>query len=455
MPEEEVLVKKVPPNSIDAERSVIGAMLYDQSVIPVAMEYISGADFYQHHYGVIYDTLVELYGSGRATDIVTLQNALKQKDIPPEVYSIDALKDLLNSVFTSANARSYAEIVQEKSKLRRMLRVMEEMSAKLYLGKESTDALMKETEQKVFNVLDRRSDNAVQPISEVIAAAIDQINLAATTKGGITGLETGFKKLDQMLLGFHESELIIIGGRSSMGKTAFALNIAAHFAIRKNYPIAFFEMEMPREQLAKRLLSMEAHVNSQNVRSGNLSQGEWDDIISASALIGNTNFIIDDTPGLSVQELRTRCKRYAVEHQVKAIFVDYLQLMSGSEQAKRAGRQSEMSEISMTLKAIARELKVPVIALAQLNRDLEKRGKNDHRPQMSDIRDSGQIEQDADVILFLYRDEVYNEDSEKKGIAEVNVAKQRNGPTGTIELVWLDSLTKFTNLAEPKDNQFA
>ena len=440
------LVKRVPPQSPDAERSVIGSMLYNEEAIATAMEYLKGEDFYQYYLGVIYDTLVDLYASGKSTDLVTLQNALALKDIPAEAYSLDALKDLLNSVFTSANIRSYAEIVQEKSRLRKMIKTMETLTDRYYLGKEDSEKLFSETEKQVFNILEKGSDRKVEPISETVIRTLEKIEEASKAPGGITGLETGFKKLDEMLLGFHNSELILIAGRPSMGKTAFALNIAEYFTMKKNYKVAFFEMEMPREQLVSRLFSMVSHVDSQKLRSGSLTDGEWDDLIAGSSLVANSSLIIDDTPGLNIAMLRTKAKRYKLEYGIQALFVDYMQLMSGSDNAQRQGRQNEMAEISRGLKSIARELDIPVIALSQLSRGPEQRT-GDHRPVNSDLRDSGQIEQDADVIMFIYRDEVYTKEaSEKKGIAEIIVSKQRNGPTGKVELAWIDRLTRFSNL---------
>ena len=441
---EEALVKRVLPHSIEAEQSVIGAMLYSQDAISTALEYVTGEDFYQHSYGVIFDALVELYQSGKATDIVTLQNLLRTKDVAPEVYSLEALKDLLNSVFTAASIRSYAAIVQEKSQLRRMIRTMEGLTESYYLGKETTNVLLEKTEKQVFDLLEKRADSPYEPIQAITVRAIARIEEASRTGGGITGLETGFRELDQKLLGLHESELVIIAGRPSMGKTAFALNIAQHFSMRKDYVTAIFELEMSKEQLVTRMMAMESHVDSQKLRSGQLSAQEWDDLVVASTSIGNSKLIIDDTPGISLSELRTRCKKYKLEFGIDAVIIDYMQLMSGEKGGRSESRQQEVSEISRGLKSLARELKIPVIALSQLSRASE--GRSDHRPMMSDLRESGSIEQDADVIMFLYRDEVYNKDTEDKDIAEIIVAKQRNGPIGTVRLKWLSSLTKFANL---------
>lgn len=449
---DEELVKRIPPHSLEAEQSVIGSMLYEPDVIPTALEYINGDDFYQYQYGVIFDTIAELYQANRGTDIVTLQNALKTKDIPPEAYSLETLKELLNSVFTSANIRSYAEIVREKSQLRKMIKTFETLTNQYYAGKTETETLMETTEQQVFNLLEKRGNNKIEPIDQVVLHAVEKIEEAQKAGGGITGLETGFVDLDNMLLGLHNSEFILIAGRPSMGKTAFALNIAEHFAVKKQYVTAFFELEMPREQLATRMIAMESAVDSQNLRSGKLTDANWDDIIAASSKIARSKLIIDDPSGLTISELRTRCRRYKLEYGIQAVIVDYMQLMSGSERAAREGRQNEMADISRQLKSMARELNVPVIALSQLSRGPENRT-SDHRPVMSDLRDSGQIEQDADVIMFIYRDEVYNKDTEKKGIAEIIIAKQRNGPTGTVELAWIDRLTKFSNLERMTPNQ--
>ncbi|MBQ6551606.1 MAG: replicative DNA helicase [Lachnospiraceae bacterium] len=440
---DEEFVKRVLPHSIEAEQSVIGSMLYSPDAVQTAAEMLTGEDFYQRQYGVLFETMKELYESGRPTDVVTLQDALKRKDVAPETYSLDFLKELLNASFISANIRSYAQIVLDKSMLRKTIRTLEEITNTCYLGKEKTGEIMADTEKKVFDLLEtREGTGTAEPVNQTVLRVIERIEEAAKNGGAVSGLPTGFSDLDYRLSGLQKSDLVLIAARPSMGKTALALNFVDSIAIRQNVPIAMFSLEMSREQLVNRLLAMESHVDSQKLRTGQLTDLEWDDIVAGSAQIAKSKIVIDDTPGISVSELRTRCRKYKLEYGIKVVVIDYLQLMSGNSRTEN--RQQEISEISRSLKAVARELDVPVIALSQLSRACEAR--SDHRPMLSDLRDSGAIEQDADVVMFLYRDEVYNPASPEKGIAEIIVAKQRNGPIGTVKLAWIPELTKFANL---------
>ena len=444
MPTEDVLVKRVMPHSIEAEQSVIGSMLYSQDAIGIAAEMLKKEDFYQHQYGVLFDTILELYQAGKATDIVTIQNALKTKDVPPEVYSLDFLKDLLNSVFTAANIRSYAQIVADKALLRRAIRTLESLTDECYLEKQDANAIMEQTEKEVFDLLEKRTDSIYEPIEQTVIRVVNNIQEAAQTQGGITGIPTGFKYLDEMTSGLQNSDLILIAGRPSMGKTAFALNLADNIASKKGYVTAIFELEMSREQMVNRLLAMESHLDSQKLRKGDLNDMEWEELVAGSSIVAKSKLIIDDTPGISVAELRSRCRKYKLEHGLQLVIVDYLQLMSGSGRRGNDNRQQEISEISRGLKSLARELNVPISALSQLSRAPEQR--QDHRPMLADLRESGAIEQDADMVMFIYRDEVYDKDTPKKGVAEIIIAKQRNGPIGTVELAWIANLTKFSNL---------
>ncbi len=440
---DETFVKRVLPHSIEAEQSVIGSMLYSPEAIQTASEMLRGEDFYQHQYGVLFDTMMELYQGGRPTDIVTLQDALKTKDVAPEVYSLDFLKDLLNASFISANIRSYAQIVADKAMLRRTIRTLEEITNSCYLGKEKTSEIMSDTEKKIFDLLEsREAGGGAETVDNTVLRVIERIEEAAKNGGAVTGIPTGFTDLDYRLSGLQRSDLILIAARPSMGKTALALNFVDNFAVKRDIPVAIFSLEMSREQLVNRLLAMESHVDSQKLRTGQLTDLEWDDIVAGSAMIAGSKIVIDDTPGISVNELRTRCRKYKLEYGIQVVMIDYLQLMSGSSRSE--SRQQEISDISRALKAIARELNVPVIALSQLSRACEAR--SDHRPMLSDLRDSGAIEQDADVVMFIYRDEVYNPGTEAKDVAEIIVAKQRNGPIGTVKLAWIPGLTKFANL---------
>ena len=439
---EEALIKRVLPHSPEAEQSVIGSMLMDREAIMAASEIIDSADFYQHQYGILFETMLELYNEGMPVDLITLQDRLREKDVPPEISSLEFAKDLLSSVYTSTNVRQYAQIVYEKSILRKLIKESEETANICYLGKERVDDIMEDTEKRIFSLLQKRNTGDFVPIKDVVLNALDKIELASKNRGSVTGIPTGFIDLDYKTSGMQPSDLILIAARPSMGKTAFVLNIAQHMAFKNDVTAAIFSLEMSKEQLVNRLFSLESKVDSQSIRTGNLSDDDWAKLIESAGIIGKSNLIIDDTPGISVSELRSKCRKYKLEHNLGIIIIDYLQLMTGSKRSD--SRQQEISDISRSLKEVARELSVPVIALSQLSRAVEQRP--DHRPMLSDLRESGAIEQDADVVMFIYRDDYYNKDSEKKNIAEIIIAKQRNGPIGTVELVWLPNYTKFANM---------
>ena len=439
---EEALIKRVLPHSVEAEQSVIGSMIMDRDAIMTASEVITSEDFYQSQYGVLFDAMLELYNEGKPVDLVTLQERLREKDVPPEFSSLEFAKDLLDAVPTSANVRHYATIVQEKSMLRKLIKVNEEIANTCYLAKERTEDILEETEKKIFDLLQYRSTGDFVPIKQVVLNALDKIEKASKNKGTVTGIPTGFIDLDYKTSGFQPSDLILIAARPSMGKTAFVLNVAQNMAFKEGKTVAIFSLEMSKEQLVNRLFSLESKVDSQALRTGNLTDEDWAKLIEGAAVVGKSNLIIDDTPGISIAELRSKCRKFKLEHNLGIIIIDYLQLMSGGKRSE--SRQQEISEISRSLKAVARELNVPVVALSQLSRAVEQRP--DHRPMLSDLRESGAIEQDADVVMFLYRDDYYNKDTDKKNIAEVIIAKQRNGPIGTVELVWLPNYTKFANM---------
>ena len=443
MAADEALLKRVLPHSIEAEQSVIGSMIMDREAITVASEIIAGEDFYSKQYGILFDAMTELNDEGKPVDLVTLQNRLKEKDVPPEVSSLEFIRDLMEILPTSANVKYYAEIVAEKSTLRRLIRLNEEIANTCYAGKENLEVILEDTEKRIFELIQKRNTGEFVPIRQIVMNAMDRIEKASKTKGNVTGIATGFIDLDYRTAGMQPSDLVLIAARPSMGKTAFVLNIAQHVAFKMNETVAVFSLEMSKEQLVNRLFSLESRVDSQHLRTGNLSDAEWEKLIESAGIIGKSNLIIDDTPGISISELRSKCRKYKLEHNLQMVIIDYLQLMSGSGRGSDS-RQQEISDISRSLKALARELNVPVLALSQLSRAVEQRP--DHRPMLSDLRESGAIEQDADVVMFIYRDDYYNKDSERKGIAEIIIAKQRNGPIGTIELVWLPDYTKFANL---------
>ena len=412
---EEALIKRVMPHSIEAEQSVVGAMLMDKDAILTAAEIVSGQDFYQTAYGVIFDSMVELFNEGKPVDLVTLQERLKEKDVPPEIASLEFVRDMVSAVPTSANVKYYAQIVADKSMLRKLIKLNDEISNTCYAGKESLETILETTEKSMFQLLQQRNTGEYVPIRQVVLNALDKIEKASKSKGTVTGIPTGFIDLDYKLSGLQPSDLILVAARPSMGKTAFVLNIAQYVAFKKDRATAIFSLEMSKEQLVNRLFSLESQVDAQALRTGNMKDSDWEKLIEGAGIIGKSKLIIDDTPGISVSELRSKC------------------------------RQQEISEISRSLKGLARELNVPVIALSQLSRAVESRP--DKRPMLSDLRESGAIEQDADVVMFIYRDEYYNKDSEYKKQAEIIIAKQRNGPVGTVHLAWLGEYTKFANLS--------
>lgn len=385
---------------------------------------------------------MEIFNEEQPVDVITLQNRLREKEVPAELSSLEFVGELVASVPTSANIKYYANIVKEKSMLRKLIKVNEDIANQCYLGRDSLEDIMADTEKQIFNLLSNRAGGDFVPIKQVVINALEKIELASKTKGNVTGLATGFVDLDYRMSGMQPSDLILVAARPSMGKTAFVLNIAQYVAFHSNLCTAIFSLEMSKEQLVNRLFALESRIDAQLLRSGNLADSDWEKLIEGAGTIGRSNLIIDDTPGISISELRSKCRKYKLEHDLKLIIIDYLQLMSGS--GRSDSRQQEISDISRSLKGLARELNVPVIALSQLSRQVEQRP--DHRPMLSDLRESGAIEQDADVVMFIYRDDYYNKDTENKNIAEIIIAKQRNGPIGTVNLVWLPQFTKFVNM---------
>lgn len=447
---EENVIKRILPHSVEAEQSVIGSMIMDREAIVVASELITGEDFYNRQYGILFETMVELNDAGSPVDLVTLQNKLKEKDVPPEVSSLEFVRDLITAVPTSANIKYYANIVAEKATLRRLIRLNEEIANTCYAGKESLEYILEDTEKRVFQLVQKRTTDDFVPVRQIVMNAMDKIETAAKNKGSVTGIPTGFIDLDYRTAGMQPSDLILVAARPSMGKTAFELNLAQYMAFKKNLTVALFSLEMSKEQLVNRMFSLESNVDAQKLRTGQLNDEEWERLIESAGTIGKSKLIIDDTPGISIAELRSKCRKYKLEHDLSIIMIDYLQLMSGS--GRTESRQQEISDISRSLKALARELSVPVVALSQLSRAVEQRP--DHRPMLSDLRESGAIEQDADVVMFLYRDDYYNHDSPDKGVSEVIIAKQRNGPIGTVRLAWLPQYTKFANLEHRANEEF-
>ena len=441
---QEDVISRVMPHSLEAERSVLGSMLIDPEAVETASEIIREEDFYARQNGILFQTMLEMQQKGVAIDPVTLQTRLREKNLPPELYADEMIRELIVTVPTSANIKSYATIVAEKSLLRSMIRANEEIAGSCYAESEEMDALLDKAEKRIFEISQRRTASNFVPIRQIVLNAMDKIEQASRIQGSVTGLSTGFTDLDNRTAGLQPADFILVAARPSMGKTALVLNIAEYMTMRENRCVAIFSLEMSKEQLVNRLFAMQSHVEAQKIRTGDLSEAEWTEVIESAVNIGESRLIIDDTPAITVAELRSKCRKYKLEYGLEIIIIDYLQLMSGSGRSGDS-RQQEISDISRALKALARELNVPVVALSQLSRAVESRP--NHRPMLSDLRESGAIEQDADLVMFIYRDDYYNEDSDKKGIAEIIIAKQRNGPIGTVELSWQPQLTKFANLA--------
>ena len=446
---DENVLKRVMPHSIEAEQAVIGSMILRAEAGGEAAELITSEDFYSRQYGIFFDTILEITDGGKPVDVVVLQDKLREKELPPEMYSVDAMKVLMTSVPTSANVKYYANIVAEKSLLRKMIRLNEEIADNCYAGKESLKFILEDTEKRMFQLLQRRSSGEFVPIRQVVMNAMNRIELASRNKGSVTGIPTGFTDLDYKTAGLQPSDLVIIAARPAMGKTAFVLNIAQHVAFKQDMPVVIFSLEMSSEQLIDRMFSLESGVDAKKIRTGQLNDQDWERLIESAGVIGKSKLMIDDTPGITVSELRSKCRKLKLEHGLSLIIIDYLQLMSGSGRANDS-QQQIISDISRALKGLAREMDVPVLALSQLSRAVEQRP--DHRPMLSDLRESGAIEQDADMVMFIYRDDYYHSDSEKQGISEIIIAKQRKGEVGTVELAWLPELTKFANLERARKN---
>lgn len=440
---DENFVKKVMPHNLEAEKSVIGSMFMDREAALTVSEMLTADDFYQKQYGIIFESMVELYNENKPIDLVTLQDKLNEKDLPPEYSGVEFIRELVIAVPTSANVKHYAQIVKEKAVLRKLIKITESIANECYLSKDSLETILEQTEKQIFNIVHIRGTSDYVDIKDVVLQSLESIEVVAKNKGSVTGVSTGFIDLDYKTSGMQPSDFILIAARPSMGKTAFVLNLAEHMAVKQKVTTAIFSLEMSKDQLVKRMLAMNSRVDSQLIRTGNLKDDDWVKLIEGAREIGESKLILDDTPSISIAELRSKCRKYKLEHNLGIIMIDYLQLMSGGGK-KSESRQQEISDISRSLKALARELNVPVIALSQLSRAVEQRP--DKRPMLSDLRESGAIEQDADVVMFVYRDDYYNKDSEDKGVAEIIIGKQRNGPTGTIKLKWQAELTRFANL---------
>ncbi|MBR6033606.1 MAG: replicative DNA helicase [Clostridia bacterium] len=433
---------KVPPHDIEAEQAVIGCMLTDKDAVVNAIEVLRPEDFYREDNRAIYEAIVSLYSKPEPIDIITVKAELIENGKFESVGGLEYLAALPDKVPTTANVERYIKIVEEKSILRNLIKVSNEIITLGY-GEEEADAIMDTAEKKIFEIMQKKSQKGYLPIKDILIDTFAEIEKLYNQKGYITGVPTGFADLDQITAGFHNSDLILIAARPAMGKSAFALNIAANAAVRANTPVAIFGLEMSKEQMVNRILCSEAMVDSQKVRTGKIEEADWLKLANALGPLSEAPIYIDDTPGISIMEIRAKCRKMKLEKNIGMVVIDYLQLIQGTGK-RGASREQEISEISRSLKILAKELDIPVVALSQLSRASEQR--QDHRPMLSDLRESGAIEQDADIVMFLYRDDYYNPDSEKKNVAEVIIAKHRSGATGTVELLWLSNYTKFASI---------
>ncbi len=439
---------KVPPQNLEAEQSVLGGILLDNMAINSVLEILVTDDFYSEAHRKIFTAIIELSERSEPNDLITLSSIMRDKKQLEGVGGESYLASLVDAVPSAANISYYSKIVKEKSILRKLIGAATEILNKSYDSSSDIDSVLDESEHTIFEISENKVKPSFYPIKEIIKDSFKTIEGLYERKALITGVSTGYKKVDEITSGFQNSELIIIAGRPSMGKTALAINIAQYASIENETPVAIFSLEMSKEQLAFRLLASEARVDSQRLRKGFVGEVDWPKLTTAAGRLSEAPIYIDDTPAISVLEMKAKARRLKAEHGLGLVILDYLQLMRG----RGPSREQEISEISRSLKSLAKELEVPVVALSQLNRQVEAR--SDRRPQLADLRESGAIEQDADVIMFIYRDEVYNksEDNPEKGLAEVIIGKQRNGPTGLVRLSFLKEYTRFENLAWEKED---
>ena len=437
-----VEVEKIPPHDDEAEQAVIGSMLTDKDAVVSAIEVLKSDDFYRNDNSIIYDAIMSIYAKGEPIDIITLKDELTSMGKLEAVGGLEYLASLPEKVPTTANASKYVKIVEEKSLLRSLIKTANELIQLGYSQNEEIETLMDSAEKKIFDIMQRKSQKGYESIKDILVDSFTELQELYNNKQHITGVATGFIDLDNKTAGFHKSDLILIAARPAMGKTAFALNIATNAAISANAPVVVFSLEMSKEQCANRILCAQAMVDSSKVQKGDISDDEWTKLAMASGELSESSGIfIDDTPGITVAEIRAKCRKLKIEKNIGLVVIDYLQLISGS--GKTSSREQEIAEISRSLKILAKEIDVPVIALSQLSRAPEAR--TDHRPMLQDLRESGSIEQDADMVMFIYRDDYYNPQSEQTNIAEIIIAKNRSGPVGTVELLWMPSYTKFAN----------
>jgi replicative DNA helicase len=434
---------KIPPHSVESEQSILGSILLDKHAMVTVSEIIKPEDFYKEAHKIIYDAMMSLSNKGEPIDLITLTEALKKDDSLDIVGGISYLTSLSTIVPTTSNVKYYADIVKEKSVFRKLIRASNDILNLGYNNATKIEEILEQAEKKIFDISQEKASDDFKGINEVLMSAYDSLEDLYNNKGGVTGITTGFTDLDKKINGLQRTDLILIAARPAMGKTAFSLNLVQNSALQAGISAAVFSLEMSKEQLVQRMLSAQSTVELKKLKTGNIDENDWPRIIDSMAVLSNSKIYIDDTPGITIPEMRSKCRKLKMEKGLDLILIDYLQLMEGD--GKNESRQQEISKISRSLKMIAKELNCPVVALSQLSRAPEQR--SDHRPMLSDLRESGAIEQDADIVMFLYRDEYYNPDSDRKNIGEVIIAKNRHGETGTAELVWLGEIQKFANKA--------
>ena len=440
---DENTVKRILPHNDKAEQGIIGSMLVNRDAISDVMDMLTGDEFYNKQYGILFDNMVELYSEGASVDTVTLNERLKRKAIPDEVANTDTLARLVMETPIYAPVKDYARIVKDKATLRQLIRLCENTEADGYKSEEAVEDILERAEQSIFKLVQNRNGSEENvSIRDVVMNVILEMEEAARHDGKVTGVPTGFRDLDSMLTGMHAGELLLVAARPAMGKTAFVLNIAHYLAVMKHIPVGFFSLEMSREQLASRVLAIDAMVDSKNMKTGNLSDDDWDKVIESTEAVANSPLYIEENSAITLSDLRSVARKWKQNYGIQVLMIDYLQLMSPSRSVE--SRQVFIAEVSRALKNLAKELKIPIIALSQLSRAVDARP--DHKPVLSDLRESGSIEQDADVVMFIYRDEYYNpETTEKPQTAEIIIAKQRSGETGSVDLRWIGKYTKFAD----------
>lgn len=439
------MIERIPPQNIEAEQAVLGAMLIKKEAVIEAMEILRPEDFYRDAHRVVFEAIMAVFRNDSAVDMITVTEQLKKSDLLDKAGGVAGVTALANAVPTAANVVYHAKIVREKAELRELINAGSEITGWAFEDSDDVDAVMDKAEKRILEVTARENSADFTSMKDIVISVFKQIEERSTNKGGLTGVASGFTDLDRLTSGFQPSDLILVAARPSMGKTAFTLNIASYVAVHLDKPVAFFSLEMSKEQLAQRMLCSEGGIDSQRLRNGDMKDEDWEHVIAAADRLTYAPVFIDDTPGITVMELRSKARRIKAEHGLSMVIIDYLQLMSGKGSKNGDNRQQEISEISRSLKALARELKVPVIALSQLSRSVESRQVK--RPMLSDLRESGSLEQDADIVMFLYREDYYDKETEQQNVTEVIVAKHRNGPIDTVRLYFDKEFTRFANFA--------